>query len=386
MKRILMVGERNPGTTGFVSGIMGYARERCLNWVLRATIPEKRIPRAHLEAARDGIILPPFPVEAEAYGRWAAQNAIPAVRVGYREDSSYDVEFDEEAIGRTAAKYLMDHGHHSFGYVAALARPPLRRRCEGFRDYLAECGRKAFVFGENASYSIWLERESAENVLSLRRWLKGLPRPVAIAAATDWSAYGVSDACLQEGLRIPEDVSILGVGDETIAVLLSHVALTSVETSREALGAEVARILHCRMRNRDPGPLPVRVPCGRVITRASTDLIATRDPVLRKSLEYIASHIDVPFTVDDMVRHVHSSRTLIQNRFREALGRTPLQEIHRQKIEKACRLLHETGLPITLIAEQCGYGDAMRFATTFRKHLGMSPTQYRKQHPLTQSG
>lgn len=65
--------------------------------------------------------------------------------------------------------------------------------------------------------------------------------------------------------------------------------------------------------------------------------------------------------------------------FREHFGITPKQFLMQLKLEKSCRLLSETDLPIGLIARTLGFDDQMTFAKTFRKSMYLTPSAYRQQ-------
>ena len=68
--------------------------------------------------------------------------------------------------------------------------------------------------------------------------------------------------------------------------------------------------------------------------------------------------------------------------FRERFGITPKQFLTKRKTEKACQLLSDTELPVGLIAQTLGFDDQMAFSKIFKKHLGMSPSEYRHQQRI----
>jgi LacI family transcriptional regulator len=73
------------------------------------------------------------------------------------------------------------------------------------------------------------------------------------------------------------------------------------------------------------------------------------------------------------------SKMTFHKHFQAATGQTPGEAIHQRQFAEARRLLAETQLSITLVAENCGFGSSSDFARRFRAFQGMSPTDYRKE-------
>jgi len=70
---------------------------------------------------------------------------------------------------------------------------------------------------------------------------------------------------------------------------------------------------------------------------------------------------------------------LLERRFQRTLGRSPLQEIHRQRLQRAQALLAGSNLPIHRIAVAAGFASPPQFSDTFKRETGLTPRQYRKQ-------
>jgi len=103
------------------------------------------------------------------------------------------------------------------------------------------------------------------------------------------------------------------------------------------------------------------------------------DPVVSKALKFIQDHVSEPIKVEDLLRHVFVSRTLLERKFRAELGRTPLVEIRRQRVRLARQLLSDTDLSISEIAESCGFSSDIRLSTVFKELTGQSPSAFRKE-------
>ncbi|TWT83635.1 HTH-type transcriptional regulator CdhR [Planctomycetes bacterium CA13] len=76
---------------------------------------------------------------------------------------------------------------------------------------------------------------------------------------------------------------------------------------------------------------------------------------LGKVISYLCRHPYQPMTVKDILRAVAMTRRIMERRFRQEFGQTPLGAIRRLRMDKARKLLAETDLTIQKIAEACGY-------------------------------
>ena len=95
------------------------------------------------------------------------------------------------------------------------------------------------------------------------------------------------------------------------------------------------------------------------------------DAVLASALRYIRDHSGEPLGVDDIAGACGVSRSSLERRFRAALGRGPLAELIRVRVEHAKRLLAETPLPVKQIARAAGFHDTRHLSVTFRGKTGM---------------
>ena len=100
-------------------------------------------------------------------------------------------------------------------------------------------------------------------------------------------------------------------------------------------------------------------------------------PYIQSLLRYVAEHAEEELSGDILAEKFFVSRAKLMRDFRSAIG-VPLHEyitsirIHRAKI-----LLAEN-LPLSLIAQQCGFGSDSAFISMFRRHMGMTPGKYRR--------
>jgi len=121
------------------------------------------------------------------------------------------------------------------------------------------------------------------------------------------------------------------------------------------------------------------IPPSDVVERMSTNSLAINDPQLTKIAHYLRDHALKPITVQDVLKAVPMGRRSLERRFKEAFGRTPLEEIRRIRMAKARSLLSETDLPMQQIAEHCGYANYNYLSYIFKQTTGKTPREYRKQ-------
>ncbi|MCZ4124543.1 helix-turn-helix domain-containing protein [Streptomyces sp. H39-S7] len=86
-----------------------------------------------------------------------------------------------------------------------------------------------------------------------------------------------------------------------------------------------------------------------------------------------------PLDVPALARVAHVSQAHFARTFRATFGETPHRYLQRRRVERAMFLLRETGLSVTDICFQVGFGSPGTFSRTFRDIVGRSPRTYRKE-------
>lgn len=193
-------------------------------------------------------------------------NDIPTVFIDREQDGPNisSVVFDSYYEGEQAAKYLLELGHKSFAFVQGVEHNyDSIERQNGFEKILKQAGitlQKEYVIKGN------FERETAYN--AVKDFLeKGYTLPDAIFAANDESAIGTIDALLDEGIKVPEQVSVIGCDDIDLAKRI-HPSLTTIRTSFERQGVQAVIKLVSMIRNETTGTIETLH--GRIIPREST--------------------------------------------------------------------------------------------------------------------
>jgi len=96
-------------------------------------------------------------------------------------------------------------------------------------------------------------------------------------------------------------------------------------------------------------------------------------------VDHIRQHLRTPLSISDLAKVCHLSPSQTRRRFKSCFGQSPLQFVLRLRIQAACNLLANSKLSIAEIAEQSGIPDQSYFTRQFRRIVGMSPRDYRKE-------
>jgi LacI family transcriptional regulator len=383
MKRLLRVAILANVSRRFdrriIQGITRYAREAG-DWDLYV---EEQPLKGHSAADRwsvDGLLV--------AFDDREKAQAVAGVRIpvvgfggghGWYEPKSHIPYYatDNEAIGRLAADHLLECG---FSRLACYGSRPTRThhwtedRIRAFRRRAEERGAVCSIFrARNPTAGQWdtLQRE-------LAAWLDGIEKPVGLLACTDLRARHVLQVCRVQGIRVPDDVAVVGVDNDEMLCEMTTPPLSSIEQGSLRIGYEAAAMLARRMRGEKPSPIRHFIPPESLVARQSTDVVACGDPELAAALHFIRRHACDPIRVADVLEVVQVCRSTLERQFFDALGRTIHLEIERVQIERAKHLLSRTSLLVKQIAKRCGFRYGHYLTTVFRRCTGQSPLEYRR--------
>jgi LacI family transcriptional regulator len=285
---------------------------------------------------------------------------------------------DNAAIGQLAAQHLLDCGlgHLAcYGDLRSRIHDWSETRIQAFRRHAVQAGVPcAILRTRSATAHHWagLQRE-------LSAWLTALPKPVGVLACTDLRARHVLQVCRMIGIRVPEEVAVVGVDNDEMHCDLTSPPLTSIEQGFLQVGYEAAALLDRLMAGRRTRQLYWAIPPERLVARQSTDVIACADPDLAAAVRFIRKHGCEGIGVEDVLKAVGCSRSTLDRKFRAAMGRTIHAEMQRVQVERARQLLAGTSLLVKQVAKHCGFRYAEYMTAVFRRHVGQSPLEYRQQ-------
>ncbi len=228
-----------------IGGIEPIASARGYGVLLCSSGEDGAKERAELEMLRsrqvDGIIL------ASAHGAEDDDLLKQLIAVGTalvmidRDDhpqiECHRVLTDDERVGVLATSHLLEFGRSAIAHIGGPSIAHSRRREKGWRDTLKARGIKT-----SSDWFVQAGFMETDGYRAMKRLLSVRPRIDAVFAVNDPTAIGAMKAIWDAGLRVPDDIAVVGVGDIALSDLLK-VPLTTVGWSRKNQGLNAAELL-----------------------------------------------------------------------------------------------------------------------------------------------
>ena len=287
-----------------------------------------------------------------------------------------EVRADSIAAGKMAAEYFLEKRFQYFAFVGEAGKENWsEQRRQGFVDRLTEAGKTC----HHCKMLSKLHRNWGREVEYLGKWLKSLPKPVAILAALDIRGRQVISACAESGLKVPEEVAVLGIDNDELICGTSQPPMSSILLDARQGGFKAAEMLAAMMSGKMTTPQRYYAPAIRVVERQSTDVLMVSDDIVAEAVRYIVANSMYPINVAKVTEHIQLSRKTIENRFRKTLGSSVLSVINRERIKRIKMLLTETNTSIQEIADKCHFDNASNLCKFFRRECQMTMKTYRQK-------
>lgn len=286
----------------------------------------------------------------------------------------------DEEIGQMGAAALLGLGLHHFAYsgFAGLESSDYRER--GFRTKLEEAGRSLHV---HSSAPPPQGRSWPVEQQHLAAWLHSLPKPTGIMACNDGWAGMLVETCRLSDIRVPDEIAILGVDNDAEICNNAGPPLSSIALGSERGGYEAAALLDVLMAGGKPPSEPPLVHPIEVVSRKTTETLVVADAVVARALRFIRENANRDIRVADLPVASGVSRRALQDRFRQYLSRTPLEEIHRCRVERIARLLVDTEMTVREIAAASGFDLDAHVSRFFSRQTGTTPLEYRRKYRMS---
>lgn len=210
--------------------------------------------------------------------------------------------------------------------------------------------------------------------------LRSLPKPCGLFAANDMLADEALGLCIANGLRVPDDVAILGIDDDEAVCENSTPTLTSLRVDFAEAGYKSAELLSKWFSSslRSVKSRRVLVSSVHIVRRGSTRLLPRTNADVAHALELIRKKSCEGLRPRDVFKQMSGSRRLTEMRFRELTGRTVADEIKAVRLERAKELLRSGTLPIGEIAAKCGWKSPAQLRGYFVEVEGKPPREWLK--------
>ena len=159
-----------------------------------------------------------------------AKNGIVAVAQDFKQRFSQipNITADYIGTGRMAARFYIDRGFKNFGFFGFNRVCWSDERYEGFKREVEAAGHGDTLFAYNMQdidHLWYYEREK------LSTWLRSLPKPIGIMACDDNQGNNLVEACHSLGIKIPSELSVMGVDNDELLCTLGSTPLSSIPSS-----------------------------------------------------------------------------------------------------------------------------------------------------------
>ena len=375
----LILNINKPYDRKIVDGVARYMREAG-NWSLYLEDdPLNKIPNFNSWNG-DGIIADLD--DANVYNAVKGLD-IPVIGFGggygpYREDDNIPYIFtDNTQIAEMAAEHLTERGFTNFAYCGFPANSIngwCAEREKVFTETIQSKGYNCSTYtGKSASAKNWKTVQEG-----LMKWLNSLEFPTGLMASNDSRARHVLEACFRLGIKVPEEIAVVGVDNDEMMCELANPPLSSIIQGTDKLGFHAAKLLD-NMIDRKSVPGQTTVDPQGLVVRQSSDILAINDELISRALAFVREQACYGIRVEDVVYHCDISRSTLEKKFKSVIGRTVHAEISRMQIKKVKELLVHTEMPLKKIFGMCGFGTLQYMALKFKAETGMTPNKYRQQ-------
>ncbi len=286
---------------------------------------------------------------------------------------TFNVDVNDATIGKLAGEHLIARGYQNFAFVGRADAHYAKQRLDGFRSVVGDASVYWEEFRDWRQYDEYW-RDPDEDMVG---WLTSLPTPLGIFTAHDPTGRHLLEAAAQAGLEVPFAVGVISANDDETVCEMARPALSSIRLPWRRLAAEAVRMIEAILDGKPPQS-PVLVEPLEIVARGSSSYEAVADILVRRAMQYLIGNILMINSVEEWAAKTGVSRRVLERRFLASLGRSPHAMIQHERIERAKNLLTTSDLPVSAIAERCGYQSNERLTVNFRQTVGMTPSAYRR--------
>lgn len=302
---------------------------------------------------------------------------IPVILQNYKKRSHLfsNLTGDYKGTGVMAANFFIKRRFHNFAFYGNKGVVWSSERAEGFRNEVLKSGGNYFYFEtENLNGEQW-----STSHIQLDEWLFSLPKPVGLFACDDSFALQISEICKINNIRIPEDISLLGVDNDELLCNLSDPPISSIVLDVEKGGYEAGRLIDRLMKKERIEPFDVIIHPSRFELRKSTEKYNIENEYISEVVEYIEANFTTDINIDGLTHLVPLSRRNLEIRFKEEMGTSIYQFILVCRIEYFAYLLLTTDRSLYDLALESGFNDCKNISRIFKRIKGYTPMEYRQK-------
>ena len=381
MKQIaVMIETSRAYGRALMEGIAAFA-QKSGDWKLRS-LANGRITATTLRGY-DGLIVRLADSKVAAAIRTAKLPAVDVYGDRVRMDArSIPVaDGDHRLTGEMAAEFFLKRGFRNFAWCGVDGLNFSDARGRGFCEALEARGFDPIRYVRprrirSDSSLFYAERlDRIPDAGELTRWLRTLPHPTAVFCCHDYRAYQLMQVASDLGIRIPHELAVLGVDNDTTLCSFAPVPISSIDPNAFQVGFTAARMLQDIIDKRQVASSSVEP--LRIVERESTEFIPVETPWLSDALMFIEKNYMRGISAADVIRTTSRSSTFAERVFRQKTGFSIQSYLTRARMAEAVRLLTTTDRMVKEIALLCGYRSAQYFCRAFTTFHGRSPLSVR---------
>lgn len=324
---LIVLGTEGAWSRGILRGFAAVAHER--DWAWLQCHPSSDF--GWLAKERAPTIAVTGPEVPRAIARLAKAGVI-SVTVDRSDDGIASVCLDEKKIATLAFDHLVAtgvrhvttfrHGDSPFG----LARE---------RAFVVQARAAGVPFSAGWHDTNGKQPPRHESSAGVTAWLRSLPKPCGVFTCADGWARPVAHYARQAGLRVPEDLALIGADNDELECELVSPPLSSVIIPWQEVGRRAAMLVGRALASQPIAGRRELVSPFAVAPRRSSDALAIPDSLVAQAVAWIRNHRDRRVTVAMLTRMTGLGRQQLDRRFRRALDRTVQEEIERAQVAAA---------------------------------------------------
>ena len=302
---------------------------------------------------------------------------IPIILQNYKSRSDYfsNLTGDYIGTGEMAAHFFIKRRYQNFAFYGNKGVIWSQERAEGFRKEIEKAGGNYYYFeSENLDGEQW-----SSSHLQLDNWLLSLPKPIALFACDDSFALRVSEICKINNIAIPDEIALLGVGNDELICNLSDPPISSIVLDVEKGGYEAGRLMDQLIHHQREEPFNIVIRPTRFELRKSTEKYNITNEYILQVVHYIEKHFTSEINIEELTRLVPLSRRNLEVKFKNEMGTTIYQFILNCRIDYFTHLLLTTNRPLFDLSIDAGFSDYKNISRLFKRMKGCTPLEYREK-------
>ncbi len=315
---------------------------------------------------------------SETAARELQQMGIPVVAQNYssRALDISNITGDYWNTGVMAAKFFLKRHYRNFAYCGSRSTVWSREREDGYTAHLKLSGFEVHSLNLPVIVN---GNVGLEDFNKGKAWLESLPKPIALFACDDACALEVADICRLLGLRVPEDIAILGVDGDEILCNMTSPSLSSIVLDVENGGYRAAALLHSMMQGKqDHQRVNIVINPVKIVARQSTERYVISDPMVKDIVDRMNDPKGIRMSLKELLSYIPLSRRVCEKRFKAAMGTTLYQYMLELRISRLAESLISTDRPVTDLMMDFGFEDYANLTRVFKCYYKMTPMQWRK--------